>query len=498
MHDVLYIRDNRLRFCERGSMCSYEPCLVSKYLWQYSGILRRESCCVGSPKFLSLLEFAMAGFQSDSYPAICDWSAGDWSAGDWSAGDWPVVEAEREVPQASMQQMLWEQQIPEQLHKEFLHFSPREFGMVATDLANLDVFIQDLPVNEVEKVPKPLIIARIRLLWQQCKALSEAAPLATTKPSPPVPAAENGWVEVFPKKLGCDHVKAMVARFRASYPSEPLSAECMPSARLLALVAKQLQDKHWRYVPWKYRLSEEQQEKQSMTRPAKAPRLESLLFDDVPTRDIPTPTMGKCLMQELLHLQAVAIAMCGGAHLYTLREMNRRFINKCFEKFSPESGLRGPSVSEAQDADQKIWQQISTLFNEEQWTLDEAIHEVVVVRSELQSLLTPRPFVPKALARVERPWQGLRKGGDKGGHKGKGDKGAGKGSGGRDPLYVDGFRICEWYMRGKAKRALCKDFQQGKCSRGDACKFDHLCGVMINGKPCLQPHPPSQHKKTPH
>ena len=116
----------------------------------------------------------------------------------------------------------------------------------------------------------------------------------------------------------------MVARFRARYPSEPLSAECMPSARLLALVAKQLQDKHWRYVPWKYRLSEEHQEKQSMTRPAKAPRLESLLFDDVPTRDIPTPTMGKCLMQELLRLQAVAIAVCGGAHLYTLLEMNRK------------------------------------------------------------------------------------------------------------------------------------------------------------------------------
>ena len=33
--------------------------------------------------------------------------------------------------------------------------------MVATDLANLDLFIQDLPVNEIEKVPKPLIIARV-------------------------------------------------------------------------------------------------------------------------------------------------------------------------------------------------------------------------------------------------------------------------------------------------------------------------------------------------
>ena len=251
---------------------------------------------------------------------------------------------------------------------------------------------------------------------------------------------------------------------------------------------------------WKFRLSEEQQE------PAKAPRLETLLFDEVPTREIPGPHMGKCFMLELLGLQAVAIAMCGGAHLFTLREMNRRFINRCFEKFAPETGLRGPTVSEAQDADQRLWQSIATLYNDEQWSLDEAIHEVVVVRSELQTLLMPRPTIPKVLTRTDVfRSKGKGKGSDQGGYgKGggqferlgeKGEKGHGK----APPLVVAGLKIGTFYMAGRAKRMLCKDFQQGRCTRGKDCKFEHLCGVFTgNGKLCLGEHEPSQHKKTPH
>ena len=82
--------------------------------------------------------------------------------------------------------------------------------------------------------------------------------LASCIPASSLQAPDSGWVEVFPKKLGAETVRGMVQRFKARYPSETLSPESMPSPRLLALVAKQLQDRSWRYIPWKLRLSEEQ------------------------------------------------------------------------------------------------------------------------------------------------------------------------------------------------------------------------------------------------
>eukprot|EP00439_Symbiodinium_sp_Y106_P020886 s6924_g2.t1 len=107
--------------------------------------------------------------------------------------------------------------------------------------------------------------------------------------------------------------------------------------------------------------------------------------------------MGKSLMSELLQLHAFAIALCGGAHLHTLKEFNRRFLRRCFERYPPESNLRSPSVAEAQIAEQVLWSQIATLFNEERWSLDAAIHEVVVLRNELHTQLMPRPLMPKTL-----------------------------------------------------------------------------------------------------
>ena len=169
----------------------------------------------------------------------------------------------------------------------------------------------------------------------------------------------------------------------------------MPGPRLLALISKQLQDRDWKYVPWKMRMSQELHEQSSMTRPHKQPRLEHLLYDEVPSREIPSGGMGKSLMSELLQLHAFAIALCGGAHLHTLKEFNRRFLRRCFERYPPESNLRAPSVAEAQIAEQVLWSQIATLFNEERWSLDAAIHEVVVLRNELHTQLMPRPLLPK-------------------------------------------------------------------------------------------------------
>ena len=407
----------------------------------------------------------------------------------------PFLSTQASLPSqpSSMGQLLASYQIPVELHPAFQDYTPAEFGLVATSLEDLDSFLAELvyPAAPTEL----LIKARIRRMWRHCHAMSDPA-LQRSQPSaqPAVPQ-DSSWVESFPKKLDPENVRQMVQRFKSRYPSETLGPESMPGPRLLALVAKQVQDHHWRYVPWKWRLSEEQHDMSAMSRPAKVPRLDSLLFDEIPEREVHIASMGKGLVHELLTLQATAIAMCGGAHLHSLKGL---FMARLYERYPADSHLRSPSVSEAQLAEQKLWQSIGALYNEQQWSLDQATHEVVVVRNELQYLLMPRP------ARVGVPT--LRGTGRGTGKSGKGaDKGSGKGKkGGKDGhpqpgLTVAGLKVGLFYMAGKERKNLCRDFQLGRCTRGKECRFEHVCGVLdANGRMCKGDHDPSKHKKTPH
>ncbi|CAE7558786.1 unnamed protein product, partial [Symbiodinium pilosum] len=184
------------------------------------------------------------------------------------------------TPQPAIFAWLQDHKIPEEMRDAFTPFTPEDFGMVATSLESLDKWMDNL-------------------LW-------------------PVEANEA------------------VLKARVRYPSESLAPDVMPSARLLALVAKQLQDRSIKCVPWKWRMSEEQQDHMAMLRPSKVPKLESLLFDDIPEREIPTSNVGKCYMQEILGLLATAIALCEGAHLHTLKDMNRRSVQRCFDRFPQE------------------------------------------------------------------------------------------------------------------------------------------------------------------
>ncbi|CAE7038940.1 unnamed protein product [Symbiodinium sp. CCMP2592] len=391
---------------------------------------------------------------------------------------------------ASMQQLLSKHQIPAALHETLLEFSSAEFGLVATSLEDLNGFMTTS--LEIPTTPSPaLTTARLRMLWKECNALA-LAPAVVPQPTQVVSegGSDSGWTEVFPKKVSSARVFEMVRQFKSRYPSETLSSDTMPSARLLALVSKQIQDHEWKYIPWKLRMSQELADQASMTRPHKQPRLESLLYDEVPSRELPSQGMGKALMSELLQLQAFAIALCGGAHLHTLKEFNRRFLRRCFEKYPAESNLRPPSVAEAQYAEQHLWSQIATLYNEERWTLDAAIHEVVVLRNELHSQLMPRPMMPK-LSVFAQPGRGKGKG-TKGKGEGKGGKAGKEGKGARLPtpsMTVQGLRVGLYYMAGQQRRNLCKDFQLGKCTRGKNCRFAHVCGVMdANDRLCLGDH----------
>ncbi|CAE7235661.1 unnamed protein product [Symbiodinium sp. CCMP2592] len=293
--------------------------------------------------------------------------------------------SEEAAEQASpMRALLEGSGIPESLWKDVAVFAPDEFGSLSD--AEIQEFLDGLTYPSQ---PSDLLVkARIRLLWRKCQ--KSGAPLQHDPPKPnPVGstgalADQASWSEAFPKRLSGEAVRQMIKAFSEKYPSEPLRSP-------LAMDT------------------------------VEAPRLENLLWEEIPSRELPTQGMAKSVMAELLHLQAVAIALADGAHLYTLREMNRKFLVKCFDHLPRDGGLRVPNRLEAENAEKQLWQQIAVLFNEENWTMDQAIREVVVARNELHVLLMPRAVAPKI---PWQPWTPHRiKGDGKQGNLGKGGKG---------------------------------------------------------------------------
>jgi hypothetical protein len=73
------------------------------------------------------------------------------------------------------------------------------------------------------------------------------------------------------------------------------------------------------------------------------------------------------------------------------------------QRLEGDSGLRPPNVLEAQAADKALWQLIHDLVLDQQFTLDNAIHEVTHLRSDMASLLQPRPKVTSKPQPVHHP-----------------------------------------------------------------------------------------------
>ena len=121
---------------------------------------------------------------------------------------------------------------------------------------------------------------------------------ATTASASSDPLANPGtWAESFPPKLDATVIDQMKTKFLASYPSELVNHDTMPSTRLLSLVHHQLGKKQWAWIPWKYRLTMAKSEEVTSQRQTKMPKLEvaslhHLLVDEPPAIDISNTGFG--------------------------------------------------------------------------------------------------------------------------------------------------------------------------------------------------------------
>ena len=152
--------------------------------------------------------------------------------------------------------------------------------------------------------------------------------------------------------------------FLASYPSEVLTNETCPSTRVLSLVYHHVQKKDVRWVPWKY-MSISKADDQAIQRAPKIARAENLqlhqMLLDEPPFQISKQSMGLNSIRIMFELHNYAWALAGGAHLHRLRAYSLKFMSCLTQRLDAESGLRPPSILEAQSADKQLWHHIQDL-----------------------------------------------------------------------------------------------------------------------------------------
>ncbi|CAE7270674.1 unnamed protein product [Symbiodinium sp. CCMP2592] len=395
----------------------------------------------------------------------------------WSSWNWSGL-----FTMADFAQLVSDCNVPPAVASLLSAFDTALYARACTTSAELEELVNHFmaEASVTEAAERFITKASLRLLFFKCRQSEGMASLEATSsaalplgeaPSTAVPTApaavplSSSWQEAWPAKLSGERTAALRKRFEEDYPTELLDAESFPSARLLAL-----------------------------TRPKKQARfdLAEFFFDEAPTRDIHEGPASFSFVTQLLSLAANAIALCQGAHLGSLKLYNKKFTRICFTKYEASASLRGPTTMEAQAADRRCWEIIADLVNVHHWKLDDALHEVAEVRSDLHSLLAPRPFIPKPKNDPDNSWKAGSKGNGRGGkgggrggkgRDGKGEKGerferGGKGGKGKDNKQATppGKWLSTIFMDGK-RQTLCMRYQSGQCKDPATCRYLHRCAV---------------------
>ena len=245
--------------------------------------------------------------------------------------------------------------------------------------------------------------SKLRAVWTALQQPTPG-PMLSSEASGTAQKSNPGWSEAFAPKLDAAKVASLKKAFLSAYPSEILSASNTPSLRLLSTAVDAEVKKNWSWIPWKSRMSQQMFEDSQLNKPAKRARIETLqlsdlLLDEPPQIDINDATMGISMVRRLLEVHDNALALAGTAHLARLKAYSSKFLCLVSQRFPPETGLRPPSILEAQQADKHLWSCIYQLVIEKSWKLNDAIYEYTEIRGDMASWLQPRAKVTSALPR---------------------------------------------------------------------------------------------------
>ena len=282
------------------------------------------------------------------------------------------------------------------------------FAMAAPNLDKLDEELRSM-LGDLYEITTAVQRSALRLAWTRCQATQAPAPPSPSPlhAAPPEgTASQSTWSETYPPKLTSEVVSALKQKFKRNYPAEILLPETTPSLRLLSLIHHQKVKGEFKWVPWKYRLSQAKADEITAVKPQRIAKseglqLHALLVDSPPELHIDNGALGMHALRQTFETFSYAMAMCEIAHLATMKTYYLKFINLMTTRLEAETGLRNPTILEAQSADKTLMTIACELVMEKQWTFDDAIHEVTCIR--LKSILYFKP-VPVFLARPINDW----------------------------------------------------------------------------------------------
>ena len=378
-------------------------------------------------------------------------------------------------------------------------WTTEHFALCATSLEDFDAVMTDL----FDTGLSPLHKASLRLAWKKCQSSTHQGALAPTpavaNPEVAAPPLAGSWSETFAPKLTSANVSQIKAAFKKNYPAEVLLPENLPSLRLLSMVVHQKSKQDFKWIPWKYRLTSAKCDELTSSKSSKMARAEgiqlhSILMDEPPAMEISNGGLGLHALRQMFETFAFAMAMAEVCHLSSLKAYYLKFLSLMTQKFDADTGLRGPTILEAQAADKALMTTAIDLVTERSWTWDDALYEVTHIRADLTSLLQPRPKLPKPTVPM-RPEFSSGKGQSQGSRPGPYTKGTSKGKSKGKSNRV--HWLTEMVIKGE-KKQRCMRFQSGKCNLNDNCKFHHGCAYPVGDSACGKNHGALVHEKTPH
>jgi len=173
------------------------------------------------------------------------------------------------------------------------------FAMSAPTLEKFDDEIRDF-MGDMYEITTAVQCSALRLAWTRCQSSMPSTPAAlASSAAAPVEStpSQSSWSETYPPKLTSQVVADLKQKNKRNYPAEVLLPETTPSLRLLSLIHHQKTKGEYKWVPWKFRLSQSKADEISASTPnriAKTEGLQShaLLVDSPPELNIDNGALG--------------------------------------------------------------------------------------------------------------------------------------------------------------------------------------------------------------